>query len=463
MQKNCKTNAHYYLLKGLNLIHALSSYHNCYKTLLIKRKIKSQNASINATFFPTLVTPFLKLCWWVLTRLIGVTCIREGSPTARTQPGGAALSCRRCPGRPLPCPAGAPAGRRMPVGCPRAIRTKKAPSAGHALTPLPSGRISPGLLRADRPEPGPVWPLSAGGLLMLEGCAPHARSKSSRGSPSPQWRRAANCLPGKAGSSLQLPVPPRTVPTLPPHAPPGPSPCAPRAAEPPRARPHGYLPRAWWRRRWASRGCPWGCHSAPAWPPSRGGALWHRGCRCLCRGCPAGRGSRSSAPCSETLLSLAGRSRKSTDLEREKQGALQWPPARTGPRSPGRAPAARLQGGSAPWSRASSGRVRCRPAPAAGAGPAGSERFASPARRQPAAGGGRQCCSPVPIAGKQPTRLPQPGAASLVRPQSWPASGGRGEEAASPDGPAGTAPLARPPRAGQLCSHEVAGCWRGSL
>lgn len=80
-----------------------------------------------------------------------------------------------------------------------------------------------------------------------------------------------------------------------------------------------YLPRPWPRRRWASRGLPWGCRSAPAGPPSPGEAPWRRGCRSAGRGCPADTGSRSAAPCcsdSETKFPPAGRNKTRRDLGR---------------------------------------------------------------------------------------------------------------------------------------------------
>lgn len=197
-------------------------YNNSYKIPLTEKKIKSQNPTINATIFPTLATLFLKLWRWVLTHQTGVTYSREGSSTARTQARGAAQARR--PAAAVSCTG----GRGMPVGCPRAIRTKKAPCAGHALTPLPSGRISSRLLRAARPEPGPGWPLSAIGLLNAGGL------RAARPVQVFPWIPITAAVPssqmlaqesGQQPSSRHsdLSAPRRTVPTRPPHASPGPA------------------------------------------------------------------------------------------------------------------------------------------------------------------------------------------------------------------------------------------------
>lgn len=197
-----------------------------------------------------LVTPFLKLRRWVLTHLTGVTCIREGGPTARTQPGGAGLSCGRCPGPAAAVPCGSAAGQEDARGLPQGNPHKESIERRTRSLPvtLRQDQRWPFESRPARARPGVAsfgrQPSNAGGLRAARPLQVFPRIPITAAVPSGQiFARESGQQPSSCRSDL--PAPPRTVPTRPPHAPPGPPPCAPRAAEPPPARPHGYLPRAW--------------------------------------------------------------------------------------------------------------------------------------------------------------------------------------------------------------------------
>lgn len=338
-------------------------------------------------------------------------------------------------------------GRRRREGCPRAV-----PAATRRFCGKRGAQLSPGHPPAAL---GPAAESPGLGVASRGRRPPKARALRAA-DPAPRGGAAEPPLSGTAGGS-RPPAAARTCRHRSARRRPLPAACRP-------ARPRGYLPRAWWRRRWAARGCPWGCRSAPAWPPSRGAALWHRGCRCLCRGCPAGRGSHSSAPCSETRLPQAGRSRRSTDLEARKTGGASAaagprrrpPPGPARPEPPQRVPRV------APFSAAGRAPAGLGNAPLPPPEPAPAESVAvRPRRPRPAAltarpagpgtcpGGDRQRCAPVPIAPGRPGGSSPAHHSQVLRP-------GPGLGRGPPPGAAGKRlplradPLARPPRAGQL-------------